>query len=406
MFLAFGITFEIPIVVIVLVRMGIVSVEKLKEARPYVDRRRLRRRRGGDAARRAVAVHARGADVHPLRGGPVLRALRRRARQAGVGIQDRSLEGALRRALDLRPGGRRARFPAARLRRNLGRHRAHAAREPRRLVGACAAPQGLHPRCRGARRAPAPRRGARRRQGLRPAAGRARAGASSAWCWSTSTPRRWPHRAPPRCATRSCARGSSCGRWMSPALPRASRAASRRRWIHQLRKMPSKRSAAPIGWRRRPRLVDERADLLVSGMLLSQLGLQPKLAAKRLFEQRFGKISRGSALERGVGRARAAAAAGSYRRAVRRRGACGAHLGRRASQRRRVVVGDRRRAAGGARAAASGGDCENILDLAARPRRRCARTSTRCCCVDARPEWGGGESGTRTPDTRIMIPLL
>jgi sec-independent protein translocase protein TatC len=36
MFLAFGITFEIPIVVIVLVRMGIVSLEKLRDARPYV----------------------------------------------------------------------------------------------------------------------------------------------------------------------------------------------------------------------------------------------------------------------------------------------------------------------------------------------------------------------------------
>src|SRR5258706_2649143 len=36
MFLAFGITFEIPIVVILLVRMGVVSIEKLKEARPYV----------------------------------------------------------------------------------------------------------------------------------------------------------------------------------------------------------------------------------------------------------------------------------------------------------------------------------------------------------------------------------
>jgi sec-independent protein translocase protein TatC len=36
MFLAFGITFEIPIVQIVLVRIGLVSVEKLKEARPYV----------------------------------------------------------------------------------------------------------------------------------------------------------------------------------------------------------------------------------------------------------------------------------------------------------------------------------------------------------------------------------
>jgi sec-independent protein translocase protein TatC len=36
MFLAFGITFEIPIVVIVLVRLGIVPLQKLREARPYV----------------------------------------------------------------------------------------------------------------------------------------------------------------------------------------------------------------------------------------------------------------------------------------------------------------------------------------------------------------------------------
>ena len=36
MFLAFGIAFEIPIVVIVLVRAGVVSVQKLVEIRPYV----------------------------------------------------------------------------------------------------------------------------------------------------------------------------------------------------------------------------------------------------------------------------------------------------------------------------------------------------------------------------------
>jgi sec-independent protein translocase protein TatC len=36
MFMAFGLTFEIPIVVIILVRSGVVSLEKLKEARPYV----------------------------------------------------------------------------------------------------------------------------------------------------------------------------------------------------------------------------------------------------------------------------------------------------------------------------------------------------------------------------------
>ena len=36
MFLAFGITFEVPIVVILLVKFGVVSVAKLKDARPYV----------------------------------------------------------------------------------------------------------------------------------------------------------------------------------------------------------------------------------------------------------------------------------------------------------------------------------------------------------------------------------
>lgn len=36
MFLAFGVTFETPVVVMVLVRTGIVSVAKLKEARPYI----------------------------------------------------------------------------------------------------------------------------------------------------------------------------------------------------------------------------------------------------------------------------------------------------------------------------------------------------------------------------------
>lgn len=35
MCLAFGVTFEVPIVVVVLVRMGLVSVEKLKSIRPY-----------------------------------------------------------------------------------------------------------------------------------------------------------------------------------------------------------------------------------------------------------------------------------------------------------------------------------------------------------------------------------
>ncbi|MBS0346917.1 MAG: twin-arginine translocase subunit TatC [Proteobacteria bacterium] len=36
MFLAFGITFEVPVFVIILTKMGVVDVAKLKEARPYV----------------------------------------------------------------------------------------------------------------------------------------------------------------------------------------------------------------------------------------------------------------------------------------------------------------------------------------------------------------------------------
>ncbi len=36
MFIAFGLTFEVPVVVVVLVRMGLISVEKLKQFRPYV----------------------------------------------------------------------------------------------------------------------------------------------------------------------------------------------------------------------------------------------------------------------------------------------------------------------------------------------------------------------------------
>ncbi len=36
MFLAFGVTFEVPIIVVVLVRTGLVSVEKLRSLRPYI----------------------------------------------------------------------------------------------------------------------------------------------------------------------------------------------------------------------------------------------------------------------------------------------------------------------------------------------------------------------------------
>ncbi len=36
MFIAFGVTFEVPVFVIILVRTGVITIEKLKEIRPYV----------------------------------------------------------------------------------------------------------------------------------------------------------------------------------------------------------------------------------------------------------------------------------------------------------------------------------------------------------------------------------
>jgi sec-independent protein translocase protein TatC len=36
MFVAFGITFEVPVIVVVLVRMRVVPLEKLRQIRPYV----------------------------------------------------------------------------------------------------------------------------------------------------------------------------------------------------------------------------------------------------------------------------------------------------------------------------------------------------------------------------------
>jgi hypothetical protein len=69
MFLAFGIAFEVPVALVVLVKLGVVTVEKLKEWRSYFHRRRLRRRRRGDAAGCRVATGAGDSDVPALRTG-------------------------------------------------------------------------------------------------------------------------------------------------------------------------------------------------------------------------------------------------------------------------------------------------------------------------------------------------
>ena len=76
MFIAFGVTFEMPVIVVVLVRLGIVSLEKLQAIRAYVI--------VGAFVIGAVvtppdvvcAAAARDPAVPALRGGPVPRALR------------------------------------------------------------------------------------------------------------------------------------------------------------------------------------------------------------------------------------------------------------------------------------------------------------------------------------------
>ena len=79
MFIAFGITFETPVVVIVLVRMGVVTLDKLRSVRAVRHRRRVRRRRDLHPARRRVAAAARGPAVAALRDRHAARPVRRAA---------------------------------------------------------------------------------------------------------------------------------------------------------------------------------------------------------------------------------------------------------------------------------------------------------------------------------------
>ena len=67
MFIAFGVTFQVPVVVIILVRMGVVTVAKLKEITALRDRGRVRRRGGRHAAGCDVADPAGVADLPALR---------------------------------------------------------------------------------------------------------------------------------------------------------------------------------------------------------------------------------------------------------------------------------------------------------------------------------------------------
>ena len=66
MFMAFGMTFQVPVAVVLLVRMGFVTVEKLREIRPYMVVGRIRGGRDIYPARCGIAVHAGDAAVAAL----------------------------------------------------------------------------------------------------------------------------------------------------------------------------------------------------------------------------------------------------------------------------------------------------------------------------------------------------
>ena len=75
MFLAFGVTFEVPIVVIVLVEMGVGHGREAERDPALRHRGRVHRRGRGHAAGRGLAASAGGAAVPALRGGILVAAM-------------------------------------------------------------------------------------------------------------------------------------------------------------------------------------------------------------------------------------------------------------------------------------------------------------------------------------------
>ena len=78
--LAFGVAFQLPVILTLLGRIGIVTSDDAEGEAALFHRRRLRHRRGADAARRAVADVARDPAAAALRGLDLVGADRREAR--------------------------------------------------------------------------------------------------------------------------------------------------------------------------------------------------------------------------------------------------------------------------------------------------------------------------------------
>ena len=93
LFLAFGVTFEVPVAVVILVRMGMVSVAKLKEIRPYVIVGAFVIGAIFTPPGRGVAGHAGGAAVDPLRTGDFRCAVGRASPLRRKPVRTRSLTG-------------------------------------------------------------------------------------------------------------------------------------------------------------------------------------------------------------------------------------------------------------------------------------------------------------------------
>jgi sec-independent protein translocase protein TatC len=92
MFIAFGLAFEVPVVVVVLVLTGLVTVEQLREFPRLRHRRDLRGCRDRDPPRRRFADLARRADVPALRVGIFFAQFVEKRRKVEPGLSEPTRE--------------------------------------------------------------------------------------------------------------------------------------------------------------------------------------------------------------------------------------------------------------------------------------------------------------------------
>ena len=92
---AFGICFQMPVILTLLGKAGIIDSQFLVEQAPLRHRHRVRDRGGADAAGRDLAARARDPDARPLRGLDLVGAHGREEARAGAGGKRRGGVGAV-----------------------------------------------------------------------------------------------------------------------------------------------------------------------------------------------------------------------------------------------------------------------------------------------------------------------